>query len=80
MLLDLYTQKNLQTKFKAIENNVNPKEWTKKNIATMKKQLKLLGLSLDWDREISTCEPEYYKHQQEFFIELFKKDEFIQRR
>jgi len=39
----------------------------------MKKQLKLLGLSLDWDREISTCEPEYYKHQQEFFIELFKK-------
>ena len=50
-----------------------PKNWTKKNIETMKKQLKLLGLSIDWDREISTCEPEYYKHQQEFFIELFKK-------
>ena len=57
----------------ARENNLHPKEWTKKNIETMKKQLKLLGLSLDWDREISTCEPEYYKHQQEFFIELFKK-------
>ncbi len=57
----------------ARENNLHPKEWTKKNIETMKKQLKLLGLSLDWDREISTCDPEYYKHQQEFFIELFNK-------
>jgi len=57
----------------ARENNLHPKDWTKKNIETMKKQLKLLGLSLDWDREISTCDPEYYKHQQEFFIELFKK-------
>jgi len=57
----------------ARENNLHPKVWTRKNIETMKKQLKLLGLSLDWDREISTCEPEYYKHQQEFFIELFKK-------
>ena len=57
----------------ARENNLHPKDWTKKNIETMKKQLKLLGLSLDWDREISTCEPEYYKHQQEFFLELFKK-------
>ena len=57
----------------ARENNLHPKEWTKKNIDTMKKQLKLLGLSLDWDREISTCDPEYYKQQQEFFLELFKK-------
>ena len=57
----------------ARENNLHPKDWTKKNIQTMKKQLKLLGLSLDWDREISTCDPEYYKHQQEFFLELFKK-------
>jgi len=57
----------------ARENNLHPKEWAKKNIETMKNQLKLLGLSLDWDREISTCEPEYYKHQQEFFLELFKK-------
>ena len=57
----------------ARENNLHPKDWTKKNIETMKKQLKLLGLSLDWDREISTCDPEYYKHQQEFFLELFDK-------
>ena len=57
----------------ARENKLHPKDWTKKNIETMKKQLKLLGLSLDWDREISTCDPEYYKHQQEFFLELFDK-------
>ena len=58
----------------ARENNLHPKDWTKKNIKTMKKQLKLLGLSLDWDREISTCDPEYYKHQQEFFLELYEND------
>ena len=57
----------------ARENNLHPKEWTKENIKKMKKQLKLLGLSLDWNREISTCDPDYYKHQQEFFLELFKK-------
>ena len=57
----------------ARENNLHPKKWTKKNIETMKKQLKLLGFSLDWDREISTCEPEYYKHQQQFFLELYEK-------
>tara|TARA_B100001123_G_scaffold447521_1_gene605345 strand:- start:729 stop:3269 length:2541 start_codon:yes stop_codon:yes gene_type:complete len=57
----------------ARENNLHPKDWTNKNIKTMKKQLKLLGLSLDWDREISTCDPDYYKHQQEFFLELFEK-------
>ena len=45
----------------ARENNLHPRQWTKKNIETMKKQLKLLGLSLDWDREISTCDPKYYK-------------------
>ena len=58
----------------ARENKLHPKVWTKKNIETMKKQLKLLGLSLDWDREISTCDAKYYKHQQEFFLELFEKD------
>jgi leucyl-tRNA synthetase len=57
----------------ARENNLHPKEWTKKNIEVMKRQLKLLGLSLDWDREISTSDPKYYKHQQEFFLELFDK-------
>ena len=58
----------------ARENNLHPKDWTKKNIEIMKKQLKLLGFSLDWDREISTCDPKYYQHQQEFFLELFKKN------
>ena len=54
-------------------NNLDPKAWTEKNIATMKFQLKKLGLSIDWEREISTCSPEYYKHQQIFFLELYDK-------
>jgi leucyl-tRNA synthetase len=57
----------------ARENNLHPKHWTKKNIAHMKKQLKMLGLSIDWDLEISTCDESYYKHQQELFIEFFNK-------
>ena len=57
----------------AKENNLDPKDWTEKNISVMKSQLKKLGLSIDWDREISTCSPEYYKHQQLFFLELFQK-------
>ena len=57
----------------ARENKLDPKDWTNKNIATMKNQLKKLGLSLDWSREISTCSEDYYKHQQIFFLELFKK-------
>ena len=57
----------------ARENNLDPKEWTNKNISTMKEQLKKLGLSIDWDREISTCSEEYYKHQQLFFLELYEK-------
>jgi len=57
----------------ARQNNLDPKEWTEKNIATMKAQLKKLGLSIDWEREISTCSPEYYKHQQEFFLVLYDK-------
>ena len=57
----------------ARQNNLHPKEWTEKNIKTMKNQLLKLGLSIDWDREISTCSEQYYKHQQEFFIELYKK-------
>ena len=57
----------------AKENNLDPKKWTEKNIKVMKSQLKRLGLSIDWDREISTCSPEYYKHQQLFFLELYKK-------
>ena len=55
------------------QNNLHPKEWTYKNIETMKNQLKRLGLSIDWSREISTCNEDYYKHQQIFFLELFEK-------
>jgi len=57
----------------ARQNNLDPKSWTEKNISVMKNQLKKLGLSIDWGKEISTCSPEYYKHQQEFFLELFDK-------
>ena len=57
----------------ARQNNLDPKTWTEKNISNMKTQLKKLGLSIDWEREISTCTPEYYKHQQKFFLELFDK-------
>ncbi len=53
-------------------NNLHPKDWTIKNIQTMKNQLKLLGLSIDWDLEISTCDESYYKHQQELFIDFYK--------
>ena len=57
----------------ARSNNLDPKKWTEKNISVMKTQLQKLGLSIDWGREISTCTPEYYKHQQRFFLELFDK-------
>jgi leucyl-tRNA synthetase len=57
----------------ARQNNLDPKSWTEKNIDNMKTQLKKLGLSIDWDREISTCSADYYKHQQEFFLELYDK-------
>ncbi len=57
----------------AKQNNLDPKTWTETNIKNMKLQLKKLGLSIDWEREISTCNKDYYKHQQAFFLELFKK-------
>ena len=57
----------------AKQNNINPRNWTEDNISIMKSQLKRLGLSIDWDREISTCSPEYYKHQQRIFLELYDK-------
>jgi len=57
----------------AKQNNLNPRNWTETNIANMKSQLKKLGLSIDWDREISTCSEDYYKHQQKFFLELLDK-------
>jgi len=57
----------------AIQNKLHPKIWTETNINLMKNQLKLLGLSIDWDREISTCSENYFKHQQKIFSLFFKK-------
>ncbi len=57
----------------AKQNSLDPKTWTETNIKSMKSQLKKLGLSIDWNREISTCSEEYYEHQQRFFLELLKK-------
>ncbi|MDF2997977.1 MAG: leucyl-tRNA synthetase [Xanthobacteraceae bacterium] len=56
----------------AIERRSHPREWTYENIATMREQLKLLGLSLDWSREIATCDPSYYGEQQRIFLQLMK--------
>jgi len=57
----------------AIERGIHPGDWTWSNIATMRDQLKLLGLSLDWSREFATCDPAYYGQQQAWFLELFKR-------
>jgi leucyl-tRNA synthetase len=54
----------------AKENNVHPAKWTYENIAAMRGQLKLMGLSLDWDREFATCDPAYYAAQQELFLDM----------
>jgi leucyl-tRNA synthetase len=56
----------------AIQNNLHPLDWTKKNISNMKLQLQRLGLSIDWDKEISTCDENYYKHQQIIFSLFYK--------
>ena len=58
----------------AIKNNSHPKEWTYSNIENMKKQLKSMGFSYDWSREINSCNPEYYKHEQKLFLELYKRN------
>lgn len=57
----------------AMKHHVDPETWTDENIAYMKKQLKMLGLSYDWDREVTTCKPEYYKWTQWLFLQLYKK-------
>jgi len=57
----------------AMERGVHPGDWTYSNIDTMRGQLKLLGLSLDWSRELATCDPEYYGQQQGWFLELYKR-------
>ena len=56
----------------AIENNTHPSDWTYSNIKSMKKQLKQMGLSYDWDRELTTCKPEYYKFEQKMFLDFYK--------
>ncbi len=63
----------------AKENKLHPKNWTEKNILEMKRQLKLMGLSIDWDLEVSTCDENYYKHQQEIFIDFYNKG-FVKRK
>ncbi len=57
----------------AMERGIHPKGWTYDNIAQMRDQLKLLGLSLDWSREFATCDPEYYGKQQAWFLELYRR-------
>ncbi len=56
----------------AIDRKVHPKTWTYDNIAAMKKQLQSMGLSLDWARELATCDPAYYRHQQKMFLDFLK--------
>ena len=56
----------------ARERNIDPREWTYSNIASMREQLKLMGLAIDWSREFATCDPEYIGHQQKLFLDFFK--------
>lgn len=58
----------------AMQNNTHPASWTYANIDSMRKQLKSLGLSIDWSREIATCNPKYYKHQQKMFLDFFNRN------
>jgi len=56
----------------AIENKVHPAKWTRENIDTMRRQLKTMGLSYDWSRELATCEPDYYRHEQKMFLDFLE--------
>ncbi|WP_417789856.1 leucine--tRNA ligase [Terasakiella pusilla] len=58
----------------AMDAGVHPGEWTYKNIADMRAQLKTMGLSYDWDREVATCDPDYYQHEQKMFLDFLKND------
>ncbi len=57
----------------AMQNNTHPNSWVNSNVDVMKQQLKAIGLSYDWSREIITCSPQYYVHEQRFFLEMLKK-------
>ncbi len=57
----------------AIENNTHPAKWTYSNIEAMRDQLKSMGLAIDWSRDIATCAPDYYKHEQKMFLDFYKK-------
>ncbi len=57
----------------AIERGVHPAQWTRENIAAMRRELKTMGLSYDWSREFATCEPEYYRHEQRMFLDFLDK-------
>jgi leucyl-tRNA synthetase len=57
----------------ALKGKVHPKTWTEQNIATMRGQLKSMGLAYDWSREIATCRPDYYRHEQKFFLDFLKR-------
>ncbi|HSM94995.1 MAG TPA: class I tRNA ligase family protein, partial [Rhizomicrobium sp.] len=56
----------------ARDKGVDPRQWTYDNIAAMRKELKMMGLAIDWSREFATCDPEYYAQQQKLFVEFFK--------
>jgi len=67
----------------AIERGISPKEWTESNIAETREQLDKMGFDFDWDREVSTCQPDYYEHTQKIFTDMlnknlaYKKDAFV---
>ena len=61
----------------AIQNKVDPKSWTEQNIKSMKSQLERLGFSYDWSREVKTCDPNYFKWEQEIFTKLQKNNYFL---
>ena len=57
-----------------MEQGIHPANWTYENIATMRRQLKKMGLALDWNRELATCHPGYYRHEQKMFLEFLQND------
>ena len=61
----------------AIENNISPSKWTYENIDTMRSQLQSMGLSIDWDREVATCDKEYYHQQQKLFLQFIENVTFV---